>query len=380
MVKWQHKLLHLSQSLAVHDKDILQKIANATISICGKSRRWDWSLHLFSDMKRCQSMGCSHGNPATLPPRDVISYGTLISMFGKLSQWQRALLLLCECDTLADLTPDQVCFNAAIDACGRGLQWLRASKLLLAMLERSVLPDIVGMSTLMAALSRASCWQQALSAFSKAHASHMRLDILGMTSAISAYEKGRHWKAALELLVQASRKQAIPDTVGFGAAIVACEGCSQWEQALNLLMHIVPPSRARNASMASCYATAMKAVATAKRWQHALALLTGAQSYGDDFIDSFAWASLFSALLVNPNRLYTETMLLYKQGIFRNVRQSAQLADIHCLAEWMQGMGVNGFVARYSRRKGRVLGQSPSETFAADMLETEGWAQRARVK
>ena len=164
MVKWQKKILQMNsmaKSLAAHrlNEDDFLKVANATISVCGKSRHWEWSLHLVISMQSMQSAQRQTTIGLVFPAPDVISYGTAISVLGRVAQWQRALLLLGHCDMMGkqkrlkgievpEQIPDLICFNSALSACGQGLQWLQANALVSSMMEREVRPDAVSISTL----------------------------------------------------------------------------------------------------------------------------------------------------------------------------------------------------------------------------------------
>ena len=386
MVKWQKKLLQLANSLSTVDPEGLQKITNATLAICGKSQRWDWSLHLFSCMTQAEKVD----EDQRLPPADVISYGTMISIYGKQSEWKKSLFFLSACER-SGLRADRICFNSAIDACGQGSQWVKASQLMLVMSQRCLKPDLVSISAVLASLARATRWQLALSLFWK---SEMRetnsqatealsfasltsrrrsFDILGLSSAISACEKGRQWKAALELL---ATRQGSLDTISFGAAMVACEGCSQWEQVLDLLAQMSPNSARPNAS---CYSTATKAAASARRWQHALVLVMEASSY--DLVDGFAWASLFSALdsagqAEHLHPVATGSLAEWLDSPSR-LRRGAELAECLVLAEWMRVLGIKEPLVLL---RPKAPGASPSafqnlESFASDMFENEGWVK-----
>ena len=424
MAKWQAKLLQLhgmvsaaSSQQQLHT-DALRKVVNATISICGKSRRWDWSLHLVNAMEL-------QAGPVPLPKPDVISYGAVISILGRTMRWQQALLLLDECDNRkmvkasakasvkvrpgvkspeVDRVPDLICFNSALAACGKGLQWLKACTLLIAMTEKKVRPDTVSISTLITTLGNAMHWQLALWYFSRYHfsypaalspsaastsrvedhegcsyesnesiesqlfqpfqpfqpshhRSHKKFHAFILSSAISACEKGRQWEAALLLLAGAAKFSDIsapasaassfrsssffPDFVCFNAAIVACEGCSQWELAVQVLSQM----SWQGTPGATSYATTIKAMSAARRWQHAIALLSSS-----DRLDGFGWVSLFAALHVEPEHLCAalRTMLgmrnsghsRYSRRQGRQGRQGVEQAESLGVT-WMRVLGVS---------------------------------------
>ena len=352
--KWQTKLFQLNRMInSFHrpDRDIVQKVANATISVCGKGQRWDWSLHLVSAMQSQQGLA----NGCSLPEPDAVSYGTIISVLGKTVRWQRALLLLHECDAgktegklwsdryRADRAPDLVCYNAAMAACGQGLQWLKAGAVLTAMIEKNIMPDALSISTLLTTFGNATRWQLALwhfftfsfppdSSFSCSFFIIRILIILiililiaiillfAIATSIKSFiwqpfaviimctcsmmwwrwalplvpvKKGRQWQAATitphtghdwwdlcgrDFTANHTFKPNrghwnslafSPDDVSFNAAIVACEGCSQWEFAAHLLTQLSFWST----PAPTCYATTMKAMSAARKWQHALTLL-----------------------------------------------------------------------------------------------------------
>eukprot|EP00435_Cladocopium_sp_Y103_P043511 s1232_g12.t1 len=485
--KWQAKLFQLSRMInSCHqpDKDVVRKVANATISVCGKSQRWDWSLHLVSAMQFQQRLA----NGCSLPEPDTVSYGAIISVLGKTVRWQRALLLLHECDAgkakgkavkgreaarpgpaasveagpgkfgkicrgrskadRAYRTPDLVCFNAAMAACGQGLQWLKAGAVLTAMVERNITPDAVSISTLLTTFGNAMLWQLALWHFSSfpfppaSPFSRMFHDVVTLSSAISACEKGRQWQAALSLLTRAMTGEIcaaaislpstpsepssslkppslFPDDVSFNAAIVACEGCSQWEFAVHLLTELSFWST----PAPTCYATTMKAMSAASKWHHALALLkrltpsscrsslSSTENVCEHrFVDGFGWGSLLTALHVTPEKLPKMLGDLVRQ-VFRfcpgrralDLRRGAEVAELLCLLNWVQVLGVSdsSAISRFLRCK--VVGHANIFAcrnrnsvphlphlnnlgrFAGDMLESQGfkfcaWSEMQRCQ
>eukprot|EP00438_Fugacium_kawagutii_P001023 Skav205831 [mRNA] locus=scaffold160:154326:155579:- [translate_table: standard] len=408
----------MAQSLSA-DRNALRKVANATISAVGKSQRWDWSLHLLSAMKF----------QSGLPEPDVISYSTVISVVGKASRWQVSLQLLAESEGIADL----VCFNSAIAACGQSLQWQKASTLVSLMMERLVMPDAVSVSSMLTACGNAMRWQLALWHFhhfytfshdnslealaspqssrdlaaSSACSDHTSYqgrfhpsrfhDVLTLSAAINACEKGRQWQAALELLAGAMAGQIsgttltsprislelssiFPDSVSFNAAIVACEGCSQWDLALDLLSQMRTPP-------ATSYATTIKAMSAARRWQHALALVNSLLGRGAP-VDGFAWGSLLTALHVKPERLHdilgplvNHLDLQCRRGL--SLRKGAEVAELLCVAGWMEVLGINSSsaVGRFvARHRGRGTGRASMKRQESNLSDVESTGVRALLE
>ena len=441
MVKWQKKILQMNsmaKSLAAHrlnEEDFL-KVANATISVCGKSRHWEWSLHLVISMQSMQSAQRQTTNGLVFPAPDVISYGTAISVLGRVAQWQRALLLLGHCDMMGkqkrlkgievpEQIPDLICFNSALSACGQGLQWLQANALVSRMMEREVRPDAVSISTLVNTFGKVMRWQLALwhffalptvSSVCQSHRFHRRIcyDVLTLSSAISACEKGRKWQAALILLTEAmtglictgSRSKSetpsessvsmqlpsfFPDAICFSAAIVACEGCSQWERSL----HLLDQMSFWSSPNVTCHAITLKAMSAARRWQHAIALLRSPIFSKEHGLNGFAWASLFSACsTAKQEKLCTVLQALLKalsENSRLRLRPGFELAELLCIVRWLRALGVSdsSASAKFLRSKASwnvhalsfdcrhpavgLKHLSDLDAFAGDVLECQGF-------
>eukprot|EP00746_Dinoflagellata_sp_MGD_P131039 gnl/MRDRNA2_/MRDRNA2_64868_c1_seq1.p1 gnl/MRDRNA2_/MRDRNA2_64868_c1~~gnl/MRDRNA2_/MRDRNA2_64868_c1_seq1.p1 ORF type:complete len:103 (-),score=13.90 gnl/MRDRNA2_/MRDRNA2_64868_c1_seq1:623-931(-) len=101
-----------------------------------------------------------------------------------------ALELLEECWSLS--TPDTIQYNAAISACGRGIQWQLATALLETMCDKFI-----------------------------------QTDGISYNAAVSACEKGTNWWLAL-LFLDESRTTRTSNNAAINSAISACEKGCQW--------------------------------------------------------------------------------------------------------------------------------------------------------
>lgn len=162
-----------------------------------------------------------------------------------------------------------ISFSAAIGACEKGGQWLKACHLLEAMLKGKVTPDVIIYNAAISACEKEGEWQQALNLFEAMLQGRVNPDIIVYNATISACEKGGHWQQALNLFRAMPKARATPDSISYNAAISACEKGGQWQQALNLFEEVL---RAKGTPTVISHNAAISACHRGHQWQQALLL------------------------------------------------------------------------------------------------------------
>lgn len=176
----------------------------------------------------------------------LIELSSNIAAAGKKAQWQRALAYLYE-DGGA---PDEVCFHAAANACGRAARWAEALHLV--------------------------CSSPATSIRGRKEANHC----FGLNAVISACGRSMRWSEALALLnPKCGSGLPSPDIVSYNSALAACERASRWAQAATLLRDLqssaigVAGGRSLPSPNQITWNTTVSAMARGTRWAEAFRLL-----------------------------------------------------------------------------------------------------------
>ncbi|CAJ1373213.1 unnamed protein product [Effrenium voratum] len=177
---------------------------------------------------------------------DLGSFNGLISVYGSVSLWFRALHVMAELQ--ARLQPDQVTWSSVVDACGRGHQWQAAVDCLAAMRQSTASPNVVVWTALMKAHELASQWQRSVALLRRLQLRGPPPNSVSFTSAVSACAQGHAWQQALGFL-RTARRQQLQSVSMVNTAISACAASKQWRQALHLLQ---PDLVSYNAFLAAC--------------------------------------------------------------------------------------------------------------------------------
>lgn len=179
----------------------------------------------------------------------------------------------------AELQLDEISYNAAMAACGKGQEWQMALELFqeLRQLRRfQPLVDPYSWGSIVAAMAWATEWQQALVLWTQSTA-EWRGDVqrakegpVIANACMSALEKASQWQRALQIF-SALRK---PTLQSFGPLVSSCAKAREWRQALEFLSL----SRLRRfAPTLELYGPALSAAAIGRAWRLAQRLLTELQ-------------------------------------------------------------------------------------------------------
>ncbi|CAE8620407.1 unnamed protein product [Polarella glacialis] len=224
---------------------------NAGISVCGKVRRWDWSIRALWEMQRL-------GLEANLLSFEL---GLTACARGQGAPWPWALALLRDIGGLgvaADSTARAR--NAAVSACDKAMQWEWALHLVVG---PNPTQGNVACSGLLAACQKASQWHLALRLVSSRVGHWASQDAVLRTGAVRAVADAGLWQDALEQLWDFRRVGLELDAAASGAALAAYESSGRWAEALDLLACLGPlrlaPDAAACGSMLHASASSLSA-------------------------------------------------------------------------------------------------------------------------
>ncbi|CAE8642214.1 unnamed protein product [Polarella glacialis] len=284
---------------------------NALITAAGNGRHWLLAVHMLAalsgpsiadDRSDFDSKSRENFGTATLEP-DEISYNSAITACGRGQQWQVAVRLL-RVLLKSKLRASVVSYSAAIDACGTGSAWEQALQLLPAvhvgavaasettattttssdpsplnsLKSRSRLAPSVAhaLNAAVSACSEASYWEATLHMVSTARArALLSPDVVTCNSLATACLRGQVWEWGLELVDQARRWGLEPDAVTACAAFSACETSKQWKVATALMQGLRVGEEGGLKPDLVLFSAAISAMDKGQRWAGALQLLQG---------------------------------------------------------------------------------------------------------
>ena len=188
---WHVALVILKQALQAADSEHPLDAASVTsvLIACARSRRWQRSVQLFSEM---------------------------FSTFGS-----------------RPIRPDRASFNAAMTACERGGHWSGALHLMHEMNRFSVRPDLTSVNALLSACEKGCKWQESLTIFST-HLPGVVSSLVTQpssqeymvtyTALLAAVTTGGQWPAAFAILDDMRKKQLQPGPLHLAAVLEAMPG------------------------------------------------------------------------------------------------------------------------------------------------------------
>eukprot|EP00439_Symbiodinium_sp_Y106_P028518 s3925_g3.t1 len=189
---------------------------NALLSAFQKSQQWSWALQELSTRQLEQEV-----------PTDVVSFSTAAA---SCPGWLKPLFFL-DWMAIGTCRPNVVSISSALAACREGASWPLALDLLRSMHPvHGVLPNVVSMSSILKACALASRWHEALEIFVEASAALVP-NIVARNAAQSACAGVGLWALSLSGF-QASRGR---DLVSINTAMDACDKARRWEWAVEAL-------------------------------------------------------------------------------------------------------------------------------------------------
>ncbi|CAK9116608.1 unnamed protein product [Durusdinium trenchii] len=226
---------------------------NAELWAFAKGLQWPLVLQ---GLQRLSTAACSS------------SFGALIDLFAKGSQWQRALNLF---QTQKGLQEDLVTFNLLLNACEKSSNWTIALSLLEEMPRRLVRPDVISLNTTLSSLAAVAQWRRALHLWAtRRGASDERIQptVITMNSLMIACSAAFHWEQAIHLWQGLTPYVGTSEaTYGVLMETLGAPGCD-WCHSVSLLESSLRQSLCNVVTFTSV----LKILSTARRWQQALAL------------------------------------------------------------------------------------------------------------
>ena len=178
------------------------------------------------------------------------------------------------------LEPDAITFSAALSACEKGVEWVRALNLLEEMLQQRVAPTAVTQGAAVAACEKGRQWQKA-----QALLGRVGLTVVLCNSMMAACDKGGRWEEALRLLGQMQQaSQLRPNAMVYTSLASSCGRAGRWEQAVTFAREALrrdlegrgDPTAAdepRGRQAAVSFVTAVTACGGALQWSRAVRLV-----------------------------------------------------------------------------------------------------------
>ena len=195
-------------------------------------------------------------------------YNAAITACEKGGQFLRAMSLLDEMKSLNVSMPDLISYNAAIAACEADAHWRQALALLDEMQDRGIVPDVISCSAAISACEKAAQWRPALTVLNVMRDRGVEPNVISYSAAISACGKAAQWKVALALLRDMRAEGLRPDVITYNAAISACAKGLVPGEALRLLdemqeQMLRPNGITYSAAIAACEAAGDRETAKA---------------------------------------------------------------------------------------------------------------------
>jgi len=170
---------------------------NAVLSACDKGKQWQLALHILKLLEECQLQA------------DDISCNAAISACAKGDQWQRALVLFMDFEFLASSKRDLITYNAAMNAMARGGQWLLALAFLARMHHEMLEPDQISFNAALDACCKGQAmvnsaaggggWRSASHLLTLLYAGGFQGSIITVNTAMLVCMKAQQWQLVLRL-------------------------------------------------------------------------------------------------------------------------------------------------------------------------------------
>ncbi|CAJ1339965.1 unnamed protein product [Effrenium voratum] len=162
------------------------------------------------------------------PGQRVADATRIISAVGN---WKWALAVHYLQELLQQVTPDVVCFTAAVGVCSRASRWRQGIQLLRQMQQVQVEPNVVSYNSAIAGCGRAGRWQIVLHLLEEMSAAQLQADAVTYNTAMVALRVGGQSRRVLRM----PRTNAEADAFTYCAMVSACKEQAKWAKVLSLL-------------------------------------------------------------------------------------------------------------------------------------------------
>lgn len=161
---------------------------------------------------------------------DTVTYNILINVCSIDGEWQLAIHFLFE--MREDQSPDVISFNSAISACEKTGQWECAVALLSCMLNDSIEPNHITLSSVLSA--SVGRWDVALSLYSSLTQTNLVPNAIACNALLATFEAGGRWCWVLSLFEDMAQLEQV-DAITYSLALTACLKAMQWQRVLEIL-------------------------------------------------------------------------------------------------------------------------------------------------
>lgn len=162
-------------------------------------------------------------DPSEVQVKDpnVIPYNLRLRKLAKDRNWREALNCIREIHE-SGLTPDEISYATAIDACSKALKSKQAIQLFQEMKNDGIRPNVPIYNAVMNACARDHQWRKSLNFLNDMQKQGVDPNIVSYNVCLSALEKSKKWNLAFDLMKQ-MRLSGIPmQAITYNTVISAC--------------------------------------------------------------------------------------------------------------------------------------------------------------
>eukprot|EP00434_Breviolum_minutum_P014239 symbB.v1.2.012556.t1/scaffold836.1/size159045/2 len=251
-----HVRLDVKSSNSIADSGISASCWHISIDLLQSmnTRRQTWSLVSYSTLMAASEwiktlLVLKQMREAGLQLDNIGFNGALRSMVA--SSWQQVTALMLAEEASGSI-PELRTYSALLSCCG----WREATRIVMRMMERQVVPDRIASDIALGAVSQEV--EKVLELLVLLQ--HQSIEV-GTRAAISSCATAARWATSLHILSGAEE-----DVVSYGATIASCEKAQRWEVAVLLLWRMV-------AGTSPIFNSCISACRRGKQWHSALDLV-----------------------------------------------------------------------------------------------------------
>jgi pentatricopeptide repeat protein len=241
---------------------------NAALSSLAVAGQWQQALHVFTAMTKQHT---------DIKP-EVTTFQSVIQACAVKGRWKEALSIF---NTMRDygLEPNRKCYNALIDACGKGHQSHRAIALLREMrqleseLDWQLDPNTHSYKNVM----RACNWQTAMELLTEMKLMSLNVDIDCYMAVVRACIKAKQWDTGISVLHEMFSTGIAPSAGIYTELLRASKEQLLWDKSVILLDDAIARGIQPTLTM---YTLAMKACSTAQQTEPVLSMYKQMQTAG----------------------------------------------------------------------------------------------------
>ena len=273
---WQ-RALQVIQALQWLGFQLAVETLNAASSSCDRRSRsggaggepasrssWLWSV-------RCLAEASGKALRAS-----SVTLNSALACLGSSLRWHGSCCLLLA--TLhRGMVPDDIGLNTVVTACEKTANWELAAEMPFLQRSLSVQPDIIGRNAAMSSCANAGQWRLASVLMSSSEDMGIGVSQVSIAAMATAGERSNQWRLPLHLI---DSNPSLTGPILFGAALDALETSGKWTEALELYqeLYIELPSRSRSAERKPwldpmTVSATVSACSRAEEWKHTMMLL-----------------------------------------------------------------------------------------------------------